>query len=232
MQQQISICIPTYNRPEMTIRAFKDVHNDDRVKEVVIVDDNSRLCDYEKLYQMLVPYKKVKMLRNMINLGVYGNKAAAVKAATSEYVILFDSDNVMTLNYLDVIYKNDWHPEKILSPDFAKPVFDYTKFAGQTITSGNVSKFASQPLFDCLANTMNFFVNREHFLAVWTEKKDIKGADSIYFFYLWLLAGFSVYVTPELRYLHTVHNGSYYQSVAAESEPMCKLLLNYLKQMK
>jgi len=37
----LSICIPTWNRVEMTLNSFKEVYNDDRVEAIVIVDDAS-----------------------------------------------------------------------------------------------------------------------------------------------------------------------------------------------
>ncbi|MEY4331490.1 MAG: hypothetical protein RLZZ196_228, partial [Bacteroidota bacterium] len=36
--QQISICIPTWNRVEMTLNSFKKVYNDARIDTIVIVD--------------------------------------------------------------------------------------------------------------------------------------------------------------------------------------------------
>lgn len=229
--RKISIAIPTYNRPEMTIRAFEQVHDDERVNEIIIVDDGSLNCNYAKL--ILLTWKsKVKLGRYNSNVGVYKNKMRAVKQCKSDYVILFDSDNILTKEYIDAVYAHDWHPETILAPEFARPHFDYRQFTGQTITKENARYFAFKPKFDCLANTMNFFVHRQTFLAVWEEKENIKGADSIYFLYRWLAAGFKFYITPSMQYEHTVHNGSYFQSVANESTPVCKHYETLISQLR
>jgi len=230
--KQLSIAIPTYNRPEWTIRAFRQVHDDVRVKEIIIVDDCSHPNNCSILTNLAFEYPKSKIIYEPKNVGVYKNKMRAVKHCTSDYVILFDSDNILTTEYIDAVYKQEWRPDTILAPEFAKPHFDYRRFTGQTINRTNAKHFAFKPTFDCLANTMNFFVNREYFLAVWEAKDDIKGADSIYFFYRWLAAGFNVYITPEMQYEHTVHDGSYYQSVAHESGDVCKYYEKLISQLR
>jgi len=40
---KISIAIPTYERVQMLFESFSQVHDDDRVDEVVIVDDAAQM---------------------------------------------------------------------------------------------------------------------------------------------------------------------------------------------
>jgi len=159
-----------------------------------------------------------------------------VSKASHKYCILFDSDNVIDVDYLDVVYTQTWRNHLIFAPDFAKPVFDYTYYSGKHLTKHNVHVLAFKPAFDCLMNTMNFFVHRDSFLTAWQPKKDIKGADSIYFNYLWLSMGGEIYVPHGLQYFHrTTHDkehGSNFVQYGKESTPVCKQIEKLLSEMR
>ena len=62
-----------------------------------------------------------------------------------------------------------------------------------------------------MLNAMNFFINRDEYLKVWDGSINPVTSDSIYFNYCWLNAGNKIYVTPNMQYEHTVHDGSHYQ---------------------
>ena len=57
----LSICIPTWNRVEMTLNSFKEVYNDDRVEAIIIVDDASDEHIYAKLKEECDKLSKVKL---------------------------------------------------------------------------------------------------------------------------------------------------------------------------
>lgn len=229
---KISLCITTWNRFPMVIKSFEKVLNDDRIGEIVISSDADTGKQWEQLEEYCKYVPKIKLVRNEKRLKVYGNKHASVKAASLDWVIIFDSDNIIDTKYLDVIYKQKWDAKTILAPDFAKPVFDYRAFNREKITHKNVSRLIGKKGFDCLLNTMNYFCNREEYLKVWKPKPDINGADSIFFNKLWLAAGNEIFVVPNLQYHHTIHDGSFYQSVANGSAPVCKSIEMELKRMK
>lgn len=230
--KQISLCLTTWKRSDMIIKAFEKVYNDPRIGEIVISSDADIWHEYHKLEELAVSHPKIRLQRNETRLKVYGNKHASVKAATHNYCIIFDSDNVIDTHYLDQIYSYNWDAKTIFAPDFAKPTFDYRAYNKEKITRKNVSKFIGKRGFDCLLNTMNYFVNRAEYLRVWKPKPNIDGADSIFFNKLWLEAGNNIFVVPGLSYFHSVHNGSFYQSVAKHSEPVAKKIEMELKAMR
>lgn len=198
----------------MTFDSFRQVFNDDRISEIVIVDDHSDIRIFSNLQFMCKDLEKVKLYRNESNLGCYHNKRRAIELATSEWVILFDSDNVLTTKYLDAI--TDLDPTlrtTLYQPEWARPHFDFRNFARSVITRDNVKGYMRQKHFSTMLNAMNFFVNREEYLRVFdTNKTEPWTADSIYFNYLWLKAGNKIYVTPGMQYDHLVHNGSHYKA--------------------
>lgn len=208
----ISLCITSWNRDSLTFDSFRQVLNDDRISEIVIVDDCSDERIYSNLSFMVNGISKVKLYRNDKNLGCYHNKRKAVELAMNEWVILFDSDNIINTKYLDSI-PDSIEANVIYQPEFARPHFDFTKFSGSVITRDNVKGYIRQQHFSTMLNAMNFVVNKDQYLSVFdSSKTEPWTADSIYFNYLWLKAGNKIYVTPGMQYDHLVHNGSHYKA--------------------
>jgi len=234
--KKISLCITNYNRLEYLLGSFADVVNDDRISEIVIADDCSERAIQDQIIRAIRLTPKVKFHPGEKNLGVYANKRRAVSLAENEYCILFDSDNVITKDYIDAIYRTEWNHKTILAPDLAWPHFDYTHFAGINFSKLNVAKYANLPRFDCLANTCNYFVHRDSYLSVW-QPADVDGEDSIYFFYLWLLSGNDVYCVSNMKYFHrTEHKrgeyGSNYNRVAVQTAPRATKILELISRMR
>ena len=210
----ITLAITSWNRDSLTFDAFRHVLNDPRITEIVISDDSSDVRIYQNLVFMCNGIDKVKIYRNETNKGCYHNKRIAVELATNEWVILFDSDNILKPDYIDSIYfPKDWMPNMLYQPEWARPHFDFRKFSGSVISSFNVKGYLPQKHFTTMLNAMNFFVNRNEYLRVFdTKKEEPWTADSIYFNYLWLKAGNKIYVTPGMQYDHLVHDGSHYKA--------------------
>lgn len=197
----------------MTIQSFAQVYNDDRVSEVVIVDDASSEESYNRLKSITNTMSKVKLFRNETNIDCYRNKAAAIGKATNEFVAIIDSDNEISTEYLDNIYLYEWRKDIILQPSFAAPHFNFTPFSSLYVTKKNVAEnIDKHRMFTTMLNAMNYFVNRDEFLRVWKGDVNPHTADSIYQALNWLEEGNQIYVVPGLTYLHRVHDGSHYQN--------------------
>ena len=92
MNPGITLAITTYNRPEMTVKAFEQVAYDDRINEILIMDDHSEWDNFIKLKELVSKYTKVSLVRNAKNLGCYHNKRKAVQESYNHWVILLDTD--------------------------------------------------------------------------------------------------------------------------------------------
>jgi glycosyltransferase involved in cell wall biosynthesis len=230
--QEISLCLTNWNRYELLLKSFEKVLFDDRVSEIVISDDCSDIEVYERIVAYSKLYPKIKVFRNDARLGVHGNKHQSVFHATKPWCIVFDSDNEISKEYIDKLFESPWNSNRILAPDFAEPAFDYRMFQDIVFMRKNIRQYIGKRRFDALLNTMNYFVNREQYLEVWQEKRDIIGADSIFFNYLWIASGRELRVVRGLRYKHLVHDASYYQSVARASVPLSKHYEMLLKRMR
>ncbi len=231
----ISLCITTWNRDDMVIKAFEKVLHDDRISEIVIVDDCSDLDIYHSLETKIKELNsdKIKLYRNDYNFDCYTNKRIAVSKATNEWVIILDSDNSFGVDYLDVLFKLSlFDKDTIYSPEFARPHFNFTNLSGELIGRENVSQFTSIQSFHWLINAMNYCVHRDEYLRIWDGTIDPHTADTIFQNYNWLNAGNSIYVVPGMQYDHLVHSGSHYKNNVKKTGTLFEDLMEKLKQMK
>lgn len=205
----ISLCITTYNRYELLMESFAQVLNDDRISEIVIVDDCSTDEIYAQVLAAVFHMPKVRLYRNQQNMGMSLNKKRAVELAKNDWCILLDSDNVVWPDYLDAIENmGPLSPYVIYCPSFARPQFDYRHFSKLHIDKDNVTDFLKKHMSEPVLNTCNYLVYREFYLATHQHNPEMKGTDTIWFNYLWLKAGNSFYVVPGMEYYHRVHEGS------------------------
>jgi len=208
--RQLNICIPTWNRVEMTLQSFEKVYDDDRIKNIIIVDDASDLKYYSELKKHCDTLKKVKLYRNLTNRDCYANKYVATTLSTTDFCILLDSDNQIDKSYIDKVYETEWHDDLILAPEFARPNFDYTAYAELVITKDNIKEYIDKPMFETALNTMNYFVNAKKYGEIWDATVDPVTSDSLYQNYNWIMAGNKIKIVSGLQYEHLVHKESHY----------------------
>lgn len=227
----ISVCIPTFNRFELLVEALKDILEDSRVREIVIVDDCSTDNSFIRLQDYYKSVEKVKLYQNNTNLDCYRNKRESMGKATEDWCILFDSDNILTKSYLDTIFAiKEWEKEIIYQPSFAKPHFDFRNYEGLTLNANNTKQFTDTILMTAL-NAMNFFIHRKSYIEIWDGSVDPVTSDSIYFNYCWLSVGNKIFITPGLEYEHRIHSGSHYQNNNHRTGNFHQGVLNKLQQL-
>lgn len=207
----ISLCVTNFNREILLFQAIEQVLDDDRVSEIIISDDCSDYELYKRVVEHYNPYNKVKVSRNDTNMDCFRNKHKSVTLAKNSRVIVWDSDNVMTKQYIDVICGFSEYKTIAFQPSFARPHFDFRKFAGEHVNKTNLHRFINDSNFTTLLNAMNYCVNRDEYLSVWDGTVNPVTSDSIWQNYCWLKAGNSIHIVPGLEYDHRVHNGSHYQ---------------------
>jgi len=208
--RKLSLCITTWNRVDLTLKCFEQVLDDIYVDEIVIVDDCSDIEIYNQLAEAVKDMQKVKLYRNEVNLDCYRNKREAISKSSNEWCILFDSDNIMTKDYVTKIYSQLWVEDIALMPEGALPNFIYSDYAGLYFDKYNVSEYIDRPMFETMLNCANYFVNRDFYLKVWDGTVDPVTSDSLYQNFNWLMNEGMVYVVPELFYDHLVHPQSHY----------------------
>jgi glycosyltransferase involved in cell wall biosynthesis len=208
---KLTLAITVYNRWKFLLESFANVIDDDRIDEILIMDDCSA-DEYWKKIQGLPKFNpKIKVVRQLQNRGMSVNKRDAIFNSKNEWVIIFDSDNVIGKDYLDALGKHSLtgHQSSIIfCPDFARPNFDYRKYKDEFWGAQSIKGFLCQTEMSCFLNTCNYVVNRERYLQVWQENKEVISSDTIWFNYLWLKSNGCFIVTEGMNYHHRVHSGS------------------------
>ena len=232
--RKIGIAIPTYNRPDVTIEAFRNVVYDDRVSEITIVDDCSPEDFIWNLQSNAKNFNKVSVYVNPFNIDCFRNKKTSIFNSVSDWVILFDSDNILSPLYIDRLFAIEkWEPNTIYTPFFAEPHFDFRAYSGLTITKENVAEYIDKPMFETMLNACNYFVNRNEYLRVWDGSVDPVTSDSVYVCLRWLEAGNKIQVVDGLQYYHRVWTESHYQkNVNRTPVGFHQEVLNKLRQLK
>lgn len=214
----LSLCITTYNRYEMTIESFAKVLDDPRIDDIVISDDCSTDGSFNKLltHACRDTTKKINFYSRVGNVGMSRNKRDAISMAKNEWCIILDSDNIIGPDYLDAFfsYVGESGPVSdgsIFCPDFARPKFDYRAYSmpkAPIFHRYNIQKFIANDDFNCLMNTCNYIVNRDFYLTTYKHNPEHIASDTIWHNYNHLKAGGGFHVVPGMQYYHRVHAGS------------------------
>jgi Glycosyl transferase family 2 len=229
----ITLAITTYQRFDLLLKSFMYVLHDERISEIVIVDDASDKEVFDQIENYCKQYPKIKLYQNLYNQDCYRNKQIAVSHSSNEWCILFDSDNEIDRFYIDAIFSFDtWDKDTVYQPVFASPNFDFRAFSNLIIRKDNVSWYMNQPMFSTALNAMNYFVNKKEYLDVWDENINPHTADSIYQNYRWLDRGKKILFVKGLEYFHRIHDGSHYKNNNHKTGNVYEIIENRLKQMK
>jgi glycosyltransferase involved in cell wall biosynthesis len=235
MNRKITLALTNWNRCDLLIKSFVNVIDDNRIDEILILDDFSKIDIYKRLEKKIneLNNPKIKLIRNEQNLGMSRNKNKAIQTSKNDWVIIFDSDNIINTDYIDTLYKiENWNRDVIYMPTYASKVFDYSEFSGITIDRHNVKKYIDKNLFTAALNTCNYFVNKAIYKIIYQYDKTIKGTDTIYFNYNWLLHENQLYFVPDLKYFHLSHNDSGFLDDGEYNMKQARKITNQIKKLK
>lgn len=243
MERKISVAIPHYNNTKFIKDSLKVPIEDERIDEIIIVDDASK--DLEKLKNIIkeLNSNKIKLFENKKNLGCYHNKILSVSKCTNDWCILLDSDNYFDKSYIDKIYQiGKWDKKLIYAPYWAKsfprdpsPSLNYTKFINKIIDKKFYIDNFNCINFQCLINTCNYFFPKNEFLDSIKQEYDrekIDCLDSALLFTDWLFNKNKVKIVEGMFYNHRLHpNSNYMQGRSRKYENIIKREL-YIKIKK
>lgn len=207
---KLTLAITTFNRFELTVKSFANVIDDNRIDDIIILDDCSTDGSYEILMEFFDGNDKIRVIKNERNIGISLNKNKAISLAKNNKVIIFDSDNTLTTEYIDALFTNGKLTDELVIniPEFAEPNFNFTKYSGEYIDYNKAKLYMSDPMFRCAINCCNYVVDRNMYLQVYKNDDTVKETDTLAFSYLWLKYGYSFYVVKGMRYNHLVHENS------------------------
>lgn len=239
MDRKISVAIPHYNNSNYITDALFPLIHDDRIDEIIICDDNS--SDYDILNNIInnLNCNKIKLVKNIENIGCYHNKIKTVGFCTNEWTLLLDSDNIMDKKFIDTLYEiSHWDDGLIYAPSWAMtdkvnyaPNLDYRIYSNVKITPDIYLNEFNNCVFQCLINTCNYFLPVKQYtecmktLQLSYKREVIDCLDSAVLFTDWLCFNKNIFIVEDLTYFHRLHNNSNY--VLSPSKNYC----NYVNQM-
>jgi hypothetical protein len=235
-----SLCIPTMDRFEnfLSINLPKYLDNE-LIDEIIICDENGN--DYNKLKKNFSNNPKIKLFKNETTLGPFLNKIKVCKYAKNEWIVLIDSDNFADKDYFITAYNyiinNNISNTSIISPSFAKPVFNYKQFQNNIITKKNINNYKNNNLFLSLMNTGNYVLNKYLYDNInISNEKNINQSHSTDVIYVNTLffeqyPNFEFHIIQNLEYDHSMHDGSIYLEYCEKFIEFSKKVHNRFKNI-
>ena len=221
----ITLGITNYNRCELLFESFIKIIDDERIDEILISDDNSDnkifddvLNKLEYLKSKNESYNKVKIHRNVNNLGQFNNSKKVVELSKNDWIILLDSDNIIDFDYIDTIYNlrdvNTMylpshaicHSNNLNFTTYSNTLVDKIKYK-QLLSTRNI-------IWDIILNTGNFYFNKHTYLNCVNKEDTIinsYGGSPYYLNYLWMKNNMDskILVTENLKYIHRLDHSQY-----------------------
>lgn len=205
---KLSLAVTTFNRFTLTVEAIQNIYKDDRISDVVIMDDASTDDSFKKLVVHYKQDEKVRVIRQASNRNMSLNKRDAIALSKNEFVLIADSDNVFDTSYLDALESAPFYEYAILCPTFAKPQFDFRKYSGKTINRNDAKYLIKEDSFNVSMNCCNYVVPREQYLKAYKYNESHVCTDTVWFNHNWLKAGNLFHFVEGMEYFHRVHSGS------------------------
>ena len=218
-KRRISVAIANYERPELLVVTLKNIFRDERVSEVVILDDGSSLDEFLKCTDQLKCFgSKVRLFRREQNLGPFATKIQACSLCSNSWCILLDSDNTIFDNYLNTIFSLEiWDENIIYAAEYAFPHYNFKTYANSTFDFHTVCDLhrsnkilTNNFIFSCLMSGGNYFLNAKVFTTILQTYLNLRpcATDSILTNYIWFSQGNKLKILPNTSYYHRIHSRS------------------------
>ena len=220
-----SVGIPHFNRGDKIFRPLCNLLSHPAVSEVIIVDDGSSQTEFDALQNSVAQFNTkglVQIHRRASNLGALQTKLECVERASSQWVLILDSDNTAFVNYLDALSKiNDPQENTFYCSGWAFPYFPFHPLHGLKMDFSNACKLTLSGDLRryYIINDGNYLVHRDSYLrsvgGIGPIRSDV--ADVMVVNYHWLSKGGRLAILPGTSYFHRVDATSFWCRTEAES---------------
>ncbi len=142
-QAKISLIIPAYNAEKYLCEALESaIHQSLTNIEILVVDD----CSTDSTPEILESYRRIdrriRILRNEKNEGIYTSRHNAVSVASGEYIMFLDADDYLELDACEA-----------LAEEMDRGQWDFICFNTETFEGENMTPADIQTLNDYLTVT-------------------------------------------------------------------------------
>jgi len=216
---QLTVAIPTLRRWSFLQKTLPSLLDNDLITWVVISDETGE--DIKQIQATeYATNSKLILSTNTEILGMYRNKRKCLELAPTEWVAVLDSDNVFPEAFFETIMDELQTADQKTIYASANIVRLFLKtgeseertqhFSGKKINQSNWNTTLQTRAWNFLLNDGNWVAHKS-LLEAWPldlPESKIKATDSLMIVRNAVLAGFTYYIVPGLRYIHTVHDDS------------------------
>lgn len=227
---ELTVAIPTMRRwkgfLEKSLPMFLE---NPYVSRVLICDETGE--DVKAIEQTeYVNHPKLILITNERRLGMYANKRKCVELSPTPWVAVLDSDNIFPDEYFEALF-DIWKDEgastkTVYAASEIVRVFLKTgeseertnHFTGLRIHRKNWNQVLQMRDWNFLLNDGNW-VGHKSVLEAWPPmaEEKIRATDSIRIVKQLVEKGWTYYIAPGMRYIHTVHDDSEWIKTDRES---------------
>lgn len=227
---QLTVAIPTMRRwngfLEKSLPMFLA---NDHVSTVLVCDETGE--DVKAIQaSRWSTHPKLILHVNERRLGMYANKRKCVELSPTEWVAVLDSDNIFPDEYFEALF-DVWttkgaNPRTVYAASEIVRVFLTTgeseertgHFTGMRITNQTWNQVLKMKAWNFLLNDGNW-VGHRSVLEAWppVAEDKVRATDSIRIVRSLIQHGWTYFITPGMRYIHTVHNDSEWIKTERES---------------
>ena len=231
-----TLAITTYNSADFMLRQLEQDYftmSKGLIDEIVIQDDCTD--DYKILLEKQTD--NIKVFQNSHHTYPLLGRVNLLNNCKNDWVILMDSDNFLNEKSFEVLNSFTPKPGTIYVPGFAHPDYNFkSQYGNTTIDLKLAAERVGQPgvnWMDVLLNTGNFLVPRKEYLEV---AKDIDPYFSpcphevVYFNYLWLRSGRTLYCNKDYEYIHTQRDDSFWRTLSPTTGHMIQQIYQMYHQ--
>ena len=216
---QLTVAIPTLRRWGFLQKTLPSLLDNDLITWVVISDETGE--DIKQIQATeYATNSKLILSTNTEILGMYRNKRRCLELAPTEWVAVLDSDNVFPEAFFETIMDELQTADQKTIYASANIVRLFLKtgeseertqhFSGKKINQSNWNETLQTRAWNFLLNDGHWIAHKS-LLEAWPldlPESKIKATDSLMIVRNAVLSGFTYYVLPGLRYIHTVHDDS------------------------
>lgn len=105
--KQVAVIIVNFNSSTYTLDCVKSIieKTDEALcYEIIVVDNNSAIADYEALVAQAKDYKNLHIYRSIVNLGFSGGNMYGLQFARASYCFFLNNDCVLLNDNLRILY--------------------------------------------------------------------------------------------------------------------------------
>jgi glycosyltransferase involved in cell wall biosynthesis len=219
----LAVAIPTWRRWSFLEKALGPYLENDLIQKVVVCDETGEDVAAIKASRF-ANHTKLILHVNDNKLGMYHNKRKCLEvaaAAGAEWVSVIDSDNLFSDDFFETLVDAIQKENNIKTVFAATDIIHLHKktgtsmvhtkqFAGYKITKKNWNQILQMPKWNFLLNDGNWTAHKDVLSCFnpCADEEQIRATDSLLLAKEMILGGFTYYVVPGLKYIHTVHDDS------------------------